>query len=151
MMNIGPFQLDTMDIGPFQWDGAGGGGSGSPDEVDDGFGLSLDSLFVSTDYSPQVIGRFDVNPTGVTIEVWDVISGVNAPVSVTDDECYPIGDTGRWGWSTSNLTGLNGVINQYVYRMTGDTLEEFIGTFIVKNHKKVSGKIPRDDSHIRRL
>ena len=176
MINIGPFQLGQMDIGPFQSDippdisneitlfingplntndslnlFTKGLGSGVVADSDDDFGISIDSLFVSTDYSPQLIGRFDVNPTGATIEVWDVIGGVNAPVSLINNECYPISDTGRWGWSTSNLPPFNSVINQYVYRMTGDNLEVFVGTFIMKNREKVNSKIPRDNSHVRRL
>lgn len=150
MMNIGPFHSDLMNIGPFQSES---GGVGPGDEVlDDGFGLDLDTLLFSADYSPQVIGRFDTNPVSVTIEVWDVISGVNSIVSLVDDECYPIADTGRWGWSTSNLEPLRYSINQYVYRMTGDNLEEFIGTFIIKNRERINNiKVPRDNSHVRRL
>jgi len=149
MMNIGPF--NSMNIGPYQSEFSADGGNGT-DVIDDGFGLDLDTLFASADYSPQIIGRFENSPTGVTIEVFDLISGVNAAVVLYDDECYPIGDTGRWGWSTDNLGPLQYSINQYLYVMTGNNAEEFKGNFIIKNREQINNiKIPRDNSHVRRL
>jgi len=119
---------------------------------DDDFGFNLDIVFARSDYSPQIIGRFITDPNTVSIQIYNIISGVNTLVSLISDECYQIGDTGRWAWSTSNLPSLQETVNQFIFVMTGDNLETFKGKFIIKNSVNInSGKIPRDNSHIRRV
>jgi hypothetical protein len=120
-------------------------------DPDDDFGMSLDVLFTRGDHNPQIIGRFITDPNSVTIQIYNVISGVNTLVTLDDNQCYQIGDTGRWAWSTVNLPELQNIVNQYVYVMTGDNAEIFKGKFILKNTVKINNKIPRNNSHIRRI
>ncbi len=118
---------------------------------DDDFGLSLDQLFKNGDYNPQIIGRFTTDPNSVTIEIWDVMNGANTLLSLSGNDCYQIGDTGRWAWSTANLPSLPKIVNQYVYRMTGDTAEIFDGKFILKTQKANTNKVPRNNNHIKKI
>lgn len=118
---------------------------------DDDFGLSLEQLFKNGDYNPQVIGRFTTDPNTVTIEIWDVIDGANTLLVLSSNDCYQIGDTGRWAFSTANLPQLPNIINQYVYRMTGDTTETFDGKFILRAQKRNTNKMPRNNDHIRKV
>lgn len=116
---------------------------------DDNFGITLDELFKNADYNPQIIGRFIGDPNSVTIEVWSNGSDV---IILNDNNCYQIGDTGRWAWSTINLPPLAKIINQFIYRMTGDNAETFESQFILHTRRKNSyNKVPRDNSHIRKI
>jgi len=116
---------------------------------DDNFGLTLDQLFKNADYNPQIIGRFIGDPNSVTVEIWDNNGNI---VTLIDDNCYQISDTGRWAWSTINLSPLIKVVNQFIYRMTGDNLETFESQFILKTRRKDSyNKVPRDNSQIRKV
>jgi len=100
---------------------------------EDTFGITLDQLIKKADYNPQIIGRFTTNPSSVTIEVWEVTSG--SILSLSSYDCYEIGDTDRWAWSSIHLPPLTKRVNQYVYRMTANTAETFDGDFIVKTKK----------------
>jgi hypothetical protein len=104
----------------------------SPEE--DTFGISLDQLIKNADFNPQIIGRFTTEPSSVTIELWDLMNN-NSPLSLSSYDCYEIGDTDRWAWSTINLPPLTKRVNQFVYRMTANTAEVFEGDFIVKIKK----------------
>ena len=108
--------------------------SGTPSVGDDNFGIELDQLFKNGDFNPQIIGRFTTNPSGVTIEMWDVIDN-NSIVSLSSSDCYEIGNTDRWAWSTINLPPLTRRVNQYVFKMTANTAEVFEGEFILKTKK----------------
>lgn len=101
---------------------------------EDNFNLSLEQLFKNGDYNPQIIGRFTTNPSSVTIEVWDLMNN-NSMVSLLDNNCYEIGDTDRWAFSTINLPPLTRRVNQYVFKMTANTSEVFDGEFILKTKK----------------
>jgi len=107
---------------------------GTPSVGDDNFGITLDQLFKNGDFNPQIIGRFTTNPSSVTIEVWDVIDN-NSIVSLSDVDCYEIGNTDRWAFSTINLPPLTRRVNQYVFKMTANTAEVFEGEFILKTKK----------------
>jgi len=116
---------------------------------DDDFGITLEQLFKNADYNPQIIGRFISDPNSVTIEVWDNDGNI---IVLTNNECYQISDTGRWAWSTVNLSPLTKVVSQFVYRMTGDNLEVFTSQFILHTRRKNSlDKVPRDGSQIRKI
>jgi hypothetical protein len=106
--------------------------SGVPASGVDGDDI-IDTLIRSSDFNPNVIGLFSTAVSGVTIEVWDVVSGVNNPVSLISDVCTEIGDTGRWFWSTSNFPPLINFFNQYVFKMTANNAETFVGEFILKS------------------
>jgi len=123
--------------------------SGTPSVGDDNFGITLDQLFKNGDFNPQVIGRFTTNPSNVTIEVWSNDGNV---ITLTNSSCYQIGDTGRWAFSTINLPPLAKIVNQFIFRMTGDNLETFESQFMLNTRRKDSyGKIPRDNSQIRKV
>jgi len=116
---------------------------------DDNFGITLDELFKNADYNPQIIGRFTGDPNSVTIEVWNNNGDV---ITLANNDCYQIGDTGRWAWSTVNLSPLTKVISQFVFRMTGDNAEVFESQFILHTRRKNSfNKVPRDNSQIRKI
>ena len=115
---------------------------GALGEDDDNFNLSLEQLFKNADYSPQIIGRFITSPSSVTIEVWDLMNN-NSVVSLTSNGCYEIGNTDRWGWSTINLPPLTRIANQYVFKMTANTLEVFKGEFVVKTKRLGRDRKPR--------
>jgi len=112
-----------------------------------GLARPLDWLMRTSDYSPQLIGTMDTVASGVNIQVWDITNGQNALVSITSSGCYSIGDTGRWGWSTANLSGPQIDTRQYFYRMTSDTTEVFDGQFFMKTPEKVKWIHPDDRSN----
>lgn len=95
-------------------------------------GRAMDWFLRTSDYYPQIIGTFDSSISGVTIQVWDVVNAQNTSVSLTSSGCYSITDTGRWGWSTSNLPSLSGYQHQYYYLMTGDPSGTFDGQFFLE-------------------
>lgn len=97
----------------------------------DNLARSLDWLLKTADHHPQIIGTFNVVASGVTIEVWDITDGQNTLTSIASDNCYAIGDTGRWGWSTMYLPVSQGHAKHYFYLMTSDTSETFGGQFIM--------------------
>jgi hypothetical protein len=116
---------------------------------DDNFGITLDQLFKNADYNPQIIGRFIGDPNSVTIEVWNNSGDV---IALANNDCYQIGDTGRWAWSTINLLPLTKIVSQFIFRMTGDNAEVFESQFILHTRRKNShGKVPRNNSHIRKI
>jgi hypothetical protein len=89
-------------------------------------------LVKTGDYDPQLIGIFDDIPVNVTIEVWDIVGGSNTSMILTDNNCYAIGNTDKWGWSTAHLrhTGQKKKY-QYYFRMTSNELEEVYGEFFI--------------------
>lgn len=107
--------------------------------------FSIEHLLKTIDHHPQLVGKLDLIPPGtVTIEVWRCsASGVQA-VSLATDECYAIGDTGRWGWSTAGLdtTGANDR-RSYFYRMTGSNGITFEGAFFVNDLTGMPGSRKR--------
>jgi hypothetical protein len=95
-------------------------------------GRAMDWLLRTSDHYPQIIGAFDPAVSGVSIRIWDIVDGQNTLVPLTSSGCYSINDTGRWGWSTSNLPGLTGHQHQYYYMMTGDPSGTFDGQFFLE-------------------
>ena len=122
--------------------------SGTPSVGNDNFGITLDQLFKNGDFNPQIIGRFTGYPNTVTIEVWDNNGNI---IVLTNNSCYQIGDTGRWAWSTANLSPLTKIINQFIYRMTGDNAEVFESQFILHTRRKNSYKMPENNNHIKKM
>ena len=91
----------------------------------------IDWLLKSPDHYPQIVGIFDVSATSVTIQIWDIVDGQNISVSLASSDCYQIGDTGRWGWSTVNLPVTSNLTKQYFYIMTSNIASTFDGQFIM--------------------
>lgn len=98
---------------------------------DDNFGQRIEFLWLKGGYYPQLMGRFTTDVASATIEIWEVGDGSNTPVVLLNTLCYPIGNTGRWGWSTRHFKELYSKTNHFVFRMTGNNLEEFLGEFIL--------------------
>jgi hypothetical protein len=100
-----------------------------------GEGAIFDKVFTilhkTPDFVPQAIGAFANPASSATIEVWSVIDGNHVSLSLSDDTCYAIGNTGRFGWSTNNLPAEYRTEGQFVFRMTSDAVEEFVGDFTV--------------------
>jgi len=94
-------------------------------------GNLIDWMLRTSDYNPQLIGAFDTVASGVNIQVWDTTDGQNTFMSIENSGCYPIGNTGRWGWSTTNLPTTQGDARQYFYLMTSSESEVFEGQFIL--------------------
>ena len=97
------------------------------------FDKIVDIFLRTADFNPTVIGLFTSSASGVTIEVFDVIDGVNTQLTLLDDICFAIGDTGRFGWSTENLPDVNRNAGQFVFRMTDSIGETFVGEFFLTN------------------
>lgn len=91
----------------------------------------IDWLIRSSDYNPQIIGTID-DVTTVSIQVWNVTDGVNISLPIGSSDCYQIGDTGRWAWSTTYLPTPMIQRQQYFYVMTGDNEETFSGQFFLE-------------------
>lgn len=89
---------------------------------------SIDWLLRTPDYNPQIIGTFETLANIVTMQVFDSDTIL---ISLSDSNCYAIGDTGRWGWSTANLPSIRGNPRFYSYVMTSDAGETFGGQFIL--------------------
>jgi hypothetical protein len=94
-------------------------------------GRPLDWLLMTSDYYPQIIGTFGTPASSVTIRIWDITDGQNVLVSVPNSGCYSIGNTGRWGWSTSGIPKTQGNATHYFYMMTSDMTETFDGQFLM--------------------
>jgi hypothetical protein len=93
-------------------------------------GKPFDWLIRTSDYYPQIVGTL-LASSGVNIQVWDTTDGNNVLVDVSSSGCYDIGNTGRWGWSTSGLPLAQGHARQYFYMMTSDAGEKFDGQFVM--------------------
>jgi len=91
----------------------------------------LDWLLKTTDHYPQIIGTFDPSANSVVIQIWDITDGQNTLLSVPNSGCYGIGNTDRWGWSTSGLPVTQGHSRHYYYMMTSDAAETFDGQFLL--------------------
>lgn len=112
----------------------------------------LDWLLKTSDHYPQIIGTFEILASTVTIQVWDITDGQNVLMSVANSGCYAIGDTGRWGWSTSGLPTTQGHARHYLYLMTSDTTETFDGQFLMESPEGAKWIHPNSqDDYIRRL
>lgn len=90
----------------------------------------FDWFIQTSDYFPQLIGSFPA-ANNVNIQVWDVTNAQNILVSISNSGCYPIGNTGRWGWSTSGLPSSQSFSEQYFYVMTSNIGETFDGQFMM--------------------
>lgn len=104
----------------------------------------FDKLIKSNDFNPQIIGNLGTSPATVTIEVWNVAGGANTALSLSDDTCFQIGNTGRWRWSTANLPGPVGSKRQYFFIMTANTSDTFDGNFTIDTAEDARGAHPSD-------
>ena len=98
-----------------------------------GYAWVLSDLTGSFDNAPQLVGNLDyVGVSGeVTIKVWRLDH--DGPVEVTPvgvAGCYPIGDTGRWAWSTAGLPVASNVRTMYYYEMYASSGSVFKGEFV---------------------
>lgn len=91
----------------------------------------VDVFLRTADFHPTIIGVFTPPVSGVTIAIWNLIGGVNTQLTIDDAICFPIGDTGRFGWSTENLPTENIHDGQYLFRMADSTGETFVGEFFL--------------------
>lgn len=91
----------------------------------------IDWLLRTSDHNPQIIGTLGIAASSVNIQVWDITNGQNLQMILATSGCYAIGNTGRWGWSTSDLPTIYGHFKQYYYIMTSDLSETFDGQFIM--------------------
>ena len=90
----------------------------------------FDELLRSHDFNPQIIGNLGTSPSGVTIEIWNIANGDNELLDLIDNNCFQIGNTGRWRWSTVNLPRPIMAKNQYFFIMTSRFSNRFIYRFI---------------------
>ncbi len=104
----------------------------------DSFGLNsppkLERLLLRQDHHPQIIGRFDGSESGVVIRVWNVVGAENNELTLENNTCYEIGNTGRWGWSTQYLPKSNKGIQHYFYQMISDNTQGFEGLFMLNTN-----------------
>lgn len=118
--------------------------SGSGIEESISFDKLIDTFISKDDYSPQLIGKFTLFASSATIEVWDIIDGANISLLLNDINCYEIGNTGRFGWSTENLPTSHKNIGHFLFKMTADTLETFDGEFFIKSQNNAQWIYPND-------
>lgn len=109
--------------------------------------FSLERLLRTSDHSPQLIGNFTTSPSGVNIEVWDITNGQNLALALESSGCYPIGNTGRWGWSTQYLPTLSGFRELFYYRMTSNLGEIFEGQLILGVPESTKWFHPKDSGN----
>ena len=89
-------------------------------------------LHKTQDHDPQLFNTFDVSPSGVNIQVWDIIDGANNLVSTPISGCYQIGSTNTWGWSTANLPFTQSLQKyHYYFRMISNENESQYGEFFI--------------------
>lgn len=95
--------------------------------------ITVNHLTRTGDYDPQLIGDFNDGVSSVNISVWDIINGDNILVSIETSECYPIGNTNNWGWSTEHLPFMSGHRDyHYYFEMTADTNDTDQGEFFLR-------------------
>lgn len=106
----------------------------------------IDWLLKSSDHYPQIIGTLE-SATSVTIQLWEVTDGQNTPVSLVSSDCYQIGNTGRWAWSTVNLPTYITYQRQYFYIMIANNGVTFEGQFFLEVPERAKWIHPssRDD------
>lgn len=97
----------------------------------DSFEKIVDVFLRTADFHPTIIGIFTPSASGVTIEIWNLIDGVNTQLIIVDAICFPISNTGRFGWSTDNLPSENRNAGQYLFRMTDSIGTTFVGEFFL--------------------
>ncbi len=112
---------------------------------------SVEELLYTNDHNPHLVGN--IGSTGsfgdVTIEVWNLNQTTVVLETLTDDDCYPIGSTGRWAWSTANLDfkTLPNMHPMYHYRMTHTDSSTFDGQFFL-NHTESSAHPSSDEEFL---
>lgn len=104
----------------------------------------MDWFFFNSDYYPQLLGIFNSAVLSVSIRVWRIDGGNNVEQILTSNNCYKIGDTDRWAWSTANLKLNIGMPKQFFYIMTADNNETFSGQFILDMPEEAKWIHPSD-------
>jgi hypothetical protein len=80
----------------------------------------------------EFLSANDTVPSGVNIEIWDVVDGQNTKLAISNSGCYSIDDTFRWGWSTEYLPFRQEYKRyHYYFRMTSDEGEQQYGEFFI--------------------
>lgn len=96
----------------------------TPPPTGDIEGRFVDEFCRTSDFIPTLMGQFiSTSPSGVTIELWDIINGDNTPLILIDDTVQQVGDTESWMWSMTNMPSDNSADGQFLFRMTADTGE----------------------------
>jgi hypothetical protein len=107
--------------------------------------FSIEYLLRTNDHAPHLVGKLEFVPPGdVTIEVWRCSAEGVETVPLATSGCYPIGDTGRWGWSTVHLdTAAASDRRTYFYRMSAPNGKTFDGSFLVNGTAGMPGSMRR--------
>jgi hypothetical protein len=104
-------------------------------------------VFTKTaDFTPQFAGQFfnDIFPAAnVTIEVWDLSNGDNTQLLLADDNCYQIGNTLSWAWSSEHLPNEFTNSGNFMYRMTADNGEIYCSRVLLSSVEERGGFPPR--------
>jgi hypothetical protein len=101
---------------------------------------------LTSNFVPYVVASFEGSPSTATIKVYSVINGENLLINILDNECIRIGDTNKFIWSTENLPNNFRIGGQFLYEITSDELEVFIGQFILTSIENNKRLVPRNKS-----
>lgn len=112
-------------------------------DVSGTFDITFNNLLKLSNYNPQLIGVID-GASSATIEIWNIIGGVNQLMSLDSNICYQIGSTNRFGWSTEHLPPLSYGQRQLFYRITGDNMVTFDGELVLKTPESLIWFMPPD-------
>lgn len=103
-------------------------------------GSSFQRLEFNPDSPPAVVGELPTSGT-VTIELW--VDGVDVTSEATSTVCTEINSTGRYSWSTGNISVLDVSQKQYHFRMTDSVSSETDeGDFILFQREARDGLMP---------
>lgn len=100
------------------------------------FSWSIENFVSYIGVDPQLVGNLGyVGASGdVKIRIWELKNGSPVPYYLQDSGCYPIGDTGRWGFSTRIIGQTDYERPQYHYMMNAPNGTNFQGQFFM-NYK----------------
>ena len=92
----------------------------------------------SVDEPPAIVGELVTGLPSVNIELWE--EGQSVVIGVSG--CLEIGDTGRYSWSTANLSALPATRSQYHYRMSDGAANSVEGDFALQGREHTEGGMP---------
>lgn len=101
--------------------------------------MAIQEYLYNPDNPPAVVGVLTTGQT-VTIEIWEVPSGTM--VNLTSNACQEIGTTGKYSFSTVNITVLPKTPTQYSFRMSDGGGNTVTGDFILKYLNRNDGGMP---------
>ena len=108
------------------------------------FSWSIEDFVQLDTYNPQLICDLDfVGSSGdVTIQIWELQDGVPNEIHLSNSGCYPLGDSGSWGFSLEYLPITDYEKPQYHYRMTDPLSNSCQGHFFLRGgprYPKING------------